>query len=113
MTDDIDGSEATTTIRFAIEGAQYELDLNDENTEKFREALAPFVGAARKGGRSNKRGSAHRHHPSQSMERRDSHAVREWAHKQGYDVNRRGRLPAHVIEAYTAAHTHGTSAHAS
>src|SRR5689334_12854822 len=46
--DDLDGSDAAGTFDFAIDGRQYQIDLSDENATKLRDALAPYVGAARR-----------------------------------------------------------------
>ena len=46
LIDDIDGSEAEETITFAIDGANYEIDLNAKNAAKLRDALATFIGHA-------------------------------------------------------------------
>jgi len=35
LEDDIDGSEASQTVRFTYEGVAYELDLNDKNVKKY------------------------------------------------------------------------------
>src|SRR6476620_416375 len=48
--DDLDGSDASGTFDFAIDGRKYQIDLSDENAAKLRDALAPYVGAARKAG---------------------------------------------------------------
>ena len=48
--DDLDGSDASGTFDFAIDGRQYQIDLSDENAAKLRDTLAPYVGAARKAG---------------------------------------------------------------
>ena len=48
--DDLDGSDASGTFDFSLEGRQYQIDLSDENAAKLRDALAPYVGAARKAG---------------------------------------------------------------
>src|ERR687890_2480042 len=60
--DDLDGSEASGTVDFGLDGRRYEIDLSDDNAATLRDALAPFVGAARKsGGReSGGRGSGSR-----------------------------------------------------
>lgn len=50
--DDIDGSDAEATVRFGIDRNDYEIDLSEENHRALREALAPFVSAARKVRRS-------------------------------------------------------------
>ena len=47
LTDDIDGSEATETVSFGLDGRTYEIDLNEANAEDPREVLAPYVVAAR------------------------------------------------------------------
>jgi hypothetical protein len=31
LEDDLDGSKASETVTFAIDGTQYEIDLNDQN----------------------------------------------------------------------------------
>jgi|SRR5450755_4911065 hypothetical protein len=49
--DDIDGSEAEVTVRFAVGGTQYEIDLNAAHAEEFRQAVRLYVDAARKAGR--------------------------------------------------------------
>src|SRR6201995_2506872 len=46
--DDIDGSEAEGTVRFALDGAEDEIDLNAKNAEALRKALARYVAAARR-----------------------------------------------------------------
>jgi hypothetical protein len=37
--DDIDGSEAEGTVRFALDGADYEIDLNAKHAEALRQAV--------------------------------------------------------------------------
>ena len=43
LVDDIDGSEATETVTFGLDGTSYEIDLNDANAARLREAMAEFV----------------------------------------------------------------------
>jgi len=111
LIDDMDESEATGTVTFALDGTTYEIDLNDKNQEKLRKALAPFVDSARKvGGASrNRTGSTTRRATSGSASTRgtgseQNTAIREWANAQGMSVGDRGRIPAQVKEAYEAAH---------
>jgi hypothetical protein len=101
LEDDIDGSDADETVTFALDGVSYEIDLNGENAAKLRDALAPYVGHARRaagrraGGRtSTGRGSA----------KRDLADVREWARSYGHKVSERGRISAEVQAAYDKAH---------
>ena len=50
LVDDIDGSVASSTVGFSLDGKTYELDLSDKNAGKLRNALAPFVASARRTG---------------------------------------------------------------
>lgn len=97
--DDIDGGEAEGTVRFALDGTEYEIDLNARHSEELRSALGQYVtharkvGAARKGaGRSGRRTSTV-----------DTVAVRAWAREQGIGIKERGRVPASVLEQYRTA----------
>jgi hypothetical protein len=55
LIDDLDGSEADGTIRFALDGTEYEIDLNAEHAGTLREALARYVSAAQRAGSSARR----------------------------------------------------------
>ena len=46
--DDIDGSEAEGTVRFGLDGAEYEIDLNAKHAEALRKSLAKYIDAARR-----------------------------------------------------------------
>lgn len=47
--DDLDGvSPADETIRFAIDGTAYEIDLTVDHAEELRSSLNMYVGAARR-----------------------------------------------------------------
>jgi hypothetical protein len=99
LEDDLDGSEATETVSFALDGTSYEIDLNAGNADKLRDALAVYIGHGRKvtgGGRRGARRSA----ATGGASAKD---VREWARANGYDVPDRGRIPAEVRSAYEAA----------
>ena len=52
-TDDLGGGEAAGTVLFAYNGTEYEIDLSQKNTDKFAQALGPFIESARRtsGGR--------------------------------------------------------------
>src|SRR6266581_4067507 len=53
--DDLDGSEAEGTVRFGLDGTEYEIDLNAEHAQALRDALARYVQAARRAGGSTRR----------------------------------------------------------
>jgi hypothetical protein len=107
--DDLDGSEASGTVEFALEGRRYEIDLSDKNADKLRSALAPFIDAARKAGSSG--GSRGRPRQASRQEdarparssREETAAIRQWAREHGHKISDRGRIPKNIIEAYQAA----------
>lgn len=98
LVDDVDNSDADETVTFALDGVTYEIDLNKANAGKLRDALAPWVGHARRSGGRKSPGR------SGGARRKDVSAVREWARTNGHDVSERGRIPAVVQEAYDKAH---------
>ena len=48
LTDDIDGSEATETVRFGLDGRDYEVDLSKKNAKSLRDGLKRYVKVGRK-----------------------------------------------------------------
>ena len=50
LVDDIDGTDASETVSFALDGVDYEIDLSDEHAGQLREAVAVYVGHARRTG---------------------------------------------------------------
>lgn len=100
LVDDLDGSEASETVVFALDGKTYEIDLNEKNATKLRKALAPYAEKGRKlsQARGGKRGGA-----TQAAASGDTAQIRAWAKENGYDVNDRGRVPAEIKDAYTKA----------
>lgn len=100
LVDDVDGSEAAETVTFALDGKSYEIDLNEKNAGDLRNALAPWVGHARRvsGGPGRVR------RVSGGAPKSNLKDVRDWARANGHEVSERGRIPASIQEAYDAAH---------
>ena len=48
LEDDYDGGTAEETVSFALDGAEYEIDLSSKNASGLRDALAPWVAHARR-----------------------------------------------------------------
>ena len=99
--DDLDGSAAEGIVRFGLDGAEYEIDLNAKHARELRDALARYAGAARRAGgaarrpvRGARRGSASGLNTTE---------VREWARAQGIEVKDRGRVPAELVVKFKAA----------
>ena len=100
LDDDIDGGPADETVTFGLDGATYEIDLNDRNATALRDALAAYVGAGRRAGG---RRAARRKSSGGSSSGTGTSEIREWARANGYEVNERGRISAEIKEAYEKA----------
>lgn len=101
LVDDYDReSEARETVNFAVDGCDYEIDLNAEHATQLRADFAQWADHARrvKGGRGGGGGRVRARLPAD-----EGVAIREWARGHGYEVAARGRIPRKVIEEYHAA----------
>ncbi len=97
LEDDLDGTTPAETLRFSIDGADYEIDLSNDNAKRLREAMDPWVRNARRDGRKR----AVRTRAEQGGTPTD---IRAWARANGWPVNDRGRVPPQEIrEAYERA----------
>lgn len=106
LIDDIDGTEASETVLFGLDGTAYEIDLTEAHAEDLREVLSPYITAARRGGSpAGGRGGRARASQSKSPGQVDAKAVRAWAQENGVEVSARGRINAAVLEQYKAAST--------
>jgi len=99
--DDLDGSTAEGTVRFGLDGTEYEIDLNAGHAKELRDVLARYVDAARRAGgsarkpaRGSRRGTAGGPNTTE---------VREWARAQGIEVKDRGRVPADLMVKFKSA----------
>ena len=99
--DDIDGSAAEGTVRFGLDGTEYEIDLNAEHAQQLRDALAAYVRAGRRvSGGSRRPARGGRSGPASGL---NTTEVREWAKAQGIEVKDRGRVPAELVVKFKAA----------
>lgn len=104
LIDDVDGTPATATVQFALDGRDLEIDLNDKNAAKLRKALDPYVGAGRRLG--SRTGTSRRRTVTagaSGMTKEELANVRAWARANGYEVADRGRIKSDVVAAYHAA----------
>lgn len=100
LLDDVDGSEASETVSFGIDGTLYEIDLNAEHAESLRKGLAEWITHGRRAGKVSS-GRATSYRPARAEV--DPAAVRAWASSNGVSVSARGRVPASVVEQFRAA----------
>ena len=102
--DDIDGGAAEGTVRFALDGTDYEIDLNQKHSEELRSALGKYVSHARKVGSSGRRGGRAAGRAGRGAgSALNTTEIRTWAREQGYDIKDRGRVPADLVAKYQAA----------
>ncbi|MDN5852349.1 MAG: Lsr2 family protein [Actinomycetia bacterium] len=99
LVDDIDGGEADETVRFGLDGVDYEIDLSSKNAGVLRDGLAKYVAEARRVGGRRRTGRK-----SSGGGSTDASTIREWARSNGWEVSDRGRVSAEIRDAYAAAH---------
>jgi hypothetical protein len=108
LVDDLTDEElqdgAGTTVHFGFDGNNYEIDLSNDNAEKFREALSDYIAAARKVGARTSRPTSSGSASKPRGNADDLAKIREWANANGYEVSTRGRIAQSVRDAYDAAH---------
>lgn len=100
LLDDIDGNEAEETVRFGLDGTDYEIDLCAKHAEKLRAALAKFILASRRQARRRVAAARARGGTPASVDRAQNQAIRDWARSRGIAVSDRGRIPAQLAEQY-------------
>lgn len=106
LVDDLDGTDAEETVRFGLDGKQYEIDLSAKNAERLRKTLERYVEKARSGanGSGTRRGGRKRAAQAPARDF-DPAEVRRWAKSKRMKVSDRGRIPADVVEKFQAAHS--------
>lgn len=130
LTDDIDGSPAQRTVRFGLEGVDYEIDLSEANAAGLEAALAPYLDVARRAaprraGRATgarrplparpaapvekaaepapERGRKRRQASGPRASKDETSAIRAWAAENGFTVAERGRIPGAIRQAWAQA----------
>ena len=105
--EDVQDDAAVHPYTFSVQNSVYTIDLCDEHSETFTEAIAPFVEAGRRmtsGARSARSAAAPRKvrdaGPSSTEK---NNAIREWARAQGHEIGDRGRIRADLVAAYEAS----------
>jgi hypothetical protein len=99
LIDDLDKGEADETVKFGLDGVQYEIDLSSKNATKLRQALDPYVSAGTRLGR----GAAappRRRGVTAPSDRAQNKAIREWARSKKKKISDRGRIPEEIVAEY-------------
>ncbi|MEV6309915.1 Lsr2 family protein [Streptomyces sp. NPDC051840] len=130
LVDALNGNEpATEEVAFSLDGHHKVIALSAANAQAFRALMAPYVEASKPAapdslaskGILDPAASAPRELPdpnqlvlppasveaSDAEYRRQSAAIREWAAHHGLTLNRRGRIPTKIREAWEQSTLHG------
>jgi len=106
LVDDLDGSDATETVSFGIDGIAFEIDLSAANADDLRASLDSWVARARRAGeeRRTEPGTLTRSLTVLPAAGESRNAlIRAWAAENGHHAPARGRIPQAVVTAYKAA----------
>ncbi|TPG35135.1 histone-like nucleoid-structuring protein Lsr2 [Mycolicibacterium hodleri] len=95
--DDIDGTAASETVTFTIDGSRYEIDLSEKNAAKLRDTMSGWIEASRRSSHRRSRGGGG---GSGTHDASESTRARKWALENGMNVGPRGRLRSEVLAAY-------------
>lgn len=107
--DDLNGEEGAQGTTFALDGAEYEIDLSHENRARLGMLLEEFIKAGRRvhPSSSGRRGSGrssgrtdNNTREKRALTREESADIRTWAKAQGLSVSDRGRISNEVLVAY-------------
>lgn len=101
LIDDLDQSEADETVKFGLDGVQYEIDLSADNAAKLREAMSPYVKAGTRTGRGQPVPARRR--SAAPSDRAQNRAIREWARSKNKKISDRGRIPEDIVAEYHAS----------
>ena len=97
LIDDINGELGDETIKFGLDGIDYEIDLSAENAAKLREVIDPWIQAGRRVGGRRVAGT-------DTQKVSDASKIRAWAREQNMQVSEKGRISAKVRSAYYRTH---------
>ncbi len=103
--DDLDDDQtAEETVTFGLDGVTYKIDLSAAHAATLREDLATWLDHAHRTSGRTCPARTHRRNAHAHTDRAQTAAIRDWARSNGRTVSDRGRIPAHVLDAFTAAH---------
>jgi NADPH-dependent 2,4-dienoyl-CoA reductase/sulfur reductase-like enzyme len=112
--DDLDGTEGAETIKYGLDGVDYEIDLSEKNADRLRGLLEEFIEKSRRieqeqlrfpSGEPRRR--RRRTDPPSGRTHEELQNIRAWAQANNYDVAPRGRIKREIIEEYDRAQASG------
>ena len=98
---DLSGDETNDgeTVEFTYRGVSYAIDLTQEESAAFDEAMEPYTVHARRQGGRRSRGAGTIRTDTDRLQ-----AIREWGRSTGHKVSDRGRISQQLQDAYDAEH---------
>lgn len=103
LRDDVDGTDAVETIEYTWEGVTYEIDLSEENSQKFRDQMEHWVEHSRMTERRTVRSVVPVPEKKKATtDKEQLAAIREWARGKGLAVSDRGRVRQEIIDLYNS-----------
>lgn len=93
---DLSDEEGAETLRFGLEGKQYEIDLTETEAQSLKEALKPYVEAGRRPSKAARGVKT-------AVQNPETARARAWAQSEGYGLGARGRINQHIWDAWAAA----------
>jgi len=105
--DDLDQSEGASTIKFGLDGKEYEIDLSEKHEKELRDALKKFLDAATKVGSASS--APQRRKYGTGPARKDTSHIRKWLREEGIDISDRGRIPIDLMQQWQKYGANGQS----
>lgn len=102
LSGDVIGDDEGGTVRFALDGSTYEVDLTRAERDEFHAALAPYIAAGRSVARGLGGASRSARTPAAGRGPEELAAIRAWLREQGHEVADRGRIRADLVALYDA-----------
>lgn len=103
LVSDLSGNELGQdgqTVKFGFLGADYEIDLSQDEADEFAKVLQTYVKAGRRVGGRRQSGTA----PTTRRDPSQTKAIKSWLDEQGLDYPKRGRLPQDLMDRWESAH---------
>lgn len=110
VVDDLDGREVqdghVEKVLFGLDGATYLVELRPDNAARLRSDFKKWIHVAQRVANETEKigGKGRLDADTNSYDRRDFQAIREWASSNGIPVSSRGRISHEVLTAFADAH---------
>ena len=103
LIDDLDGSNADETVRFALDENIYEIDLTSANARRLRTTLDRYRERGRRVGRVRLLAPGQRPKRRTRTSNGEQAAARVWAGQNGYPIQPVGQVPKVIMAEYRAS----------